>query len=469
MRPKKLDVSYSSENEQISPIGSRYTTKIAKIFGEESYIQAILDVEAENAKVISEMYPSKIPRKDAQKLKSVADTGHVRPEEVRKVEANKTHHEMGAIISVMSKEAGDSAKYVHFAMTSADAVETAKAMQIGSALGLLIKSVSQTRDECLKRALEWKDTPAITRTHGQHAIPASFGLSFAFFGYCLQKNIEKLKSDRDMYVTGKLSGVIGTYDVHTNEGIDGRKIESTVLGNLKVKPSEMSMQTPPREDIAYIISDIAILCGRLETIASYIKMLKRTEILELKEVPDEESIGSSAMPHKNMYGNPFIEERCISIARIVRGYALSSMESLLSEDFRDLTASMSDRIVIPESFILADYSSALIKNVLERIEVIPGNVERNLEYTKGTVASQLVMSRLIEKGLQRQKARELSLADASSAVKKNMSYLDALMKDREITRLLTKDEIKELCDPRSNMGKSREIIERIAKNYLNKK
>ena len=467
-RPLKLDVSYSENQERISPIGTRYTTKMSKIFGEESYIQAILDVEAENVKVLSEMYPAKVPKSAARRIKAIADTKHVRPADVRKVEAEKTHHELAAVINVMAASAGKDGRYVHFGMTSADAVETAKAIQIRKAMDILIKSAACTMDACFKAALSWKDIPSITRTHGQHAIPASFGLPFAFFGYCLHKNIERLRYDREKCIEGKLSGAIGTYDVHVNEGMDGPKVEGKVLGNLKVKKAEISMQTPPRESIAYIISDLAALCGRLAAIASYIKTLKRTEILELTEAPDNQSIGSSAMPHKNMHGNPFIEERCISIGRILRGHAMSSLESMSVEDFRDLTASLSDRISIPESFILSDYSCALIKNIIERVSIVPENIEGNLNRTKGTASSQLVMSRLIEKGMQRHNARELSFNAAASALRENTSYLESLMADKAIAALIPDDELMELCNPWKSMGRSKEVIERIAMKYMNR-
>ncbi len=467
MKPEKLDVSYLENQELISPIGSRYTTPMSKIFGDESYIQAILDVEAENVKVLSELYPEKVPGSAAKRIKSIADTRHVTPSEIRRAEAMKTHHEMGAVINVMSSKAGKEGRYVHFAMTSADAIETAKAMQASRALALLIKSISDTRDSCLNAATKWRDVTSIARTHGQQAIPTSFGLPFAFFGYCLQKSIDRLEFDKERNAEGKLSGVIGTYDVHTSEGIDGPKVEAKVLSNLKVKRPEMTMQTPPREDLAYIISDLAVLCGRLATIASYVKTLKRTEILELSEQPGENAIGSSAMPHKNIHGNPFIEERCISIARVVRGHALSSLESMFAEDFRDLTASLSDRIALPESFILSDYSCGLVRNVIERVNHVPENIDRNLNYTKGVTSSQLVMSKLVEKGMQRHRARELSLKDANTALRDGISYLSVLLDDKEISKLLSSGELKELCDPKSNLGKSREIIDRIVKKYMN--
>ncbi len=468
MKPKKLDVSYS-QTDQISPIGTRYTTPMSKIFNDDSYIQALLDVEAENVNVLSNLYPKKVPRSAASRVKSIANTRKVTPKEVRKTEAEKTHHEMGAVISVAAKKAGSSGRYVHFAMTSADAIETAKAIQTRKALDLLIKSASYARDACLKVASEWKSIPAITRTHGQHAVPAPFGLPFAFFGYSLQKSIDRLKSDRENYVEGKLSGVIGTYDVHTNEGIDGMAVEAKVLSNLKVKRSEMTMQTPPREDLAYIISDLAVLCGRLATIASYIKTLKRTEILELSEKPEESSIGSSAMPHKSIHGNPFIEERCISIGRVVRGHALTALESMTTEDFRDLTASLSDRIALPESFILSDYSCMLIRNLIERSSALEENIGRNLGHTKGVTASQLVMSKLVEKGMQRHEARGLSIKAAESSLRSGSDYFESLTGEKEITDLISNEELKELCDPKSNMGKSVEIIERIVRKYKGKK
>lgn len=468
VRPDKLDVSYSGSGESVSPIGTRYTTPMSGIFSEDSYIQAILDVEAENVRVLSELYPGKVPKRSAKRIKSIADTGHVTPKEIRRSEAEKTHHEMGAVIGAMSSKAGDDGRYVHFAMTSADAVETAKAMQEARAIRMLIKSASGARDACLNAALEWRSIPSIARTHGQHAIPVSFGFPFAFFGYCIQKSIDRLRYDLDRCVDGKLSGAIGTYDVHESEGMDGSRIEEKVLSGLGVNSADISMQTPPREDAAYIVSDLAVLCGRLEAIAVYIKTLKRTEILELSEMPDKGSVGSSAMPHKNLYGNPFIEERCISIARVVRGHALSSLESMHQEDFRDLTSSLSDRIALPEAFILSDYSCMLVKNVLDRAVAMPENIRRNLDYTKGTTSSQLVMSRLIGRGMQRQRAREVSLKDASLALKKGTSYIDELLGDAEVSNMLTKSELKDICDPHSNLGRSREIIERIAKKYLNK-
>ena len=467
MKPKKLDVSYS-QPDQISPIGTRYTTPMSKIFNDESYIQALLDVESENVNTLSKLYPKKVPRSASSRIKSIANTRKVTPKEVRKEEAEKTHHEMGAVISVAARKAGPAGRYVHFAMTSADAIETAKAMQTKRAIDLLIKTASQTRDSCLKAASKWKSIPAITRTHGQHAIPASFGLPFAFFGYSLQKSIDRLKSDRENYVEGKLSGVIGTYDVHTSEGIDGMAVEAKVLSSLKIKKSEMTMQTPPREDLAYIISDLSVLCGRLATIASYIKTLKRTEVQELTEKMEYGSIGSSAMPHKSIHGNPFIEERCISISRVVRGHALSALESMSTEDFRDLTASLSDRIALPESFILSDYSCRLIKNLLERSSPMEENIRRNLDHTKGVTSSQLVMSKLIEKGMQRHKAREISIKAAQHALAKNSDYLESLIGNKEITSLISDDELKVLCDPKSNMGKSAEIIERIVRKYKGK-
>ncbi len=468
MKPKKLDVSYSAI-DQISPIGNRYTTAMSKIFNDESYIQAILDVEAQNVAVLSQFYPGKVPRAAAARIRSIANTRKVTPGDVRRVEAEKTHHEMGAIISVAAKKAGKDGRYVHFAMTSADAIETAKAMQTGRALDMLIKTASRTRDACLKVASEWKGIPAITRTHGQHAIPASFGLPFAFFGYSIQKSIDRLKSDRENYVEGKLSGVIGTYDVHTTEGIDGLALEAKVLSNLGVKRSEMTMQTPPREDLAYIISDLAVLCGRLATIASYVKTLKRTEILELSERPEESSVGSSAMPHKSIHGNPFIEERCISIGRVVRGHALSALESMSTEDFSDLTASLSDRIALPESFILADYSCMLVSNILERSSPLKENISKNLMHTKGVTASQLVMSKLIEKGMQRHKARELSIKAAQNSLSSGANYLESLLLDKEITALLSEEELRSLCDPKSSLGRKVEIIESIARKYRAKK
>ena len=467
-KPAKLDVSFGLEPVRISPIGSRYVTDIAEIFGESGYLDALLKAEASSTSAISDLYPDKIPKEDAATIEAAANTKQVKLDKVQKTEAEETHHEMGAVIKEFAKSAGKSGRYVHYTLTSADAVETAKAVQLKKGLEKLIDTVARLRDTNLTAAKEWKDVPAIMRTHGQHAIPASFGMPFAFFGYCLHKSVVRLRYDLENFVEGKVSGAIGTYDVSTDEGMDGFLIEKEALKKLKIKPSEISMQVPARENIAYIISDLAILCGRVENIASYIKLLKRTEILELKEEQDEGVVSSSAMPHKNLYGNPYIEERCISIAKVVRGFAATAMESVSSEDFRDLTASLSDRVIIPESFVLADYSCGLMENVINRVDIIPENIDRNLNMTKGTVTSQRVMSRLIKSGLSRDEARRRVREAAERTYKENGKYLDALLQDPTISKLLSKKEIMELSDPNTYLGKSAEIIDIIVDKYTGK-
>lgn len=463
---KKLDVSYSSEPEQISPVGTRYTTRISKVFSDDSYIQALLDVEAANAQALSELYPQKVPRSSAAMIRRIASVKAVRPMEVRNAE-RRTHHEMAALISVMAAKAGKDGRYVHFGMTSADAVETAKAMQISEALSMLIESAAAARDAALRRAKDWRDITCISRTHGQHAIPTSFGFPFAFFGYCIQRSIERLEYDLSRHVEGKLSGAIGTYDVHSSEGIDGRRVERAVLSKLKVKSAEISLQTPPREGIAYIISDVAVLCGRLASVASYIKTLKRTEISELEEPQDEDTVGSSAMPHKSIRGNPFIEERCISIGRVVRSHASTALESISMEDLRDLSASLSDRIALPESFVLADYSCDLIANLMERVRPVRQSIDRNLGHFGGAIASQLVMSKLVEKGMQRSEARAIAEKHARQALSSGKAYASLLRADSKVSAMLSAEEIESLCNPESGIGTARESVDFIAKKYLN--
>ncbi len=469
-RPKKLDVAYGAEySEPVSPTGTRYGTKMSKIFGESGYLESLLEVEAAGSLAISKLYPEKVPREAAAAIKKVANVKDVRPEEVRKIEEKETHHETGAVIKVLAKKAGKYGRYVHFTMTSADAVETAKALQIKKGLCILIESVEAARDACLSAALEWKGISAIARTHGQHAMPASFGMAFAFFGYCLQISAERLYADLRDHLHGKFSGAIGTFDVSADEGMDGEKIQGEMLRSIGIAPAEITMQIPPREDIAYVINDIAVLAGRLESIAEYIKTLKRNEILELQEMPDKGVISSSAMPHKNLHGNPHIEERCISISRIIRGYAVSEMEAVHSEDFRDLTASLSDRIAISESFVLADYSARLIENLMQRVEPVHRNIERNLNLTNGVITSQRIMSRLISKGMERSEARNIVNRAASKAFAKSIQYSEVLLRDREVRKLLSEKEVKELGDPKTYIGASERLVERIAKKYMGKR
>jgi adenylosuccinate lyase len=468
-RPQKLDVSYGERSEQISPIGTRYSTAMAEIFGDIGYLDSLLATEAASTMALSELYPKKIPRPDAKRIVSVADTTHVPPSEIRATEATETHHEMGAVIKELAKKAGTSGRYVHYTLTSADAVESGKAMQLKRGIELLLCTVERLRDASLTAAEEWRDIPCITRTHGQHAIPSSFGFAFAFFGYCLEKSATRLEYDLGHFVEGKLSGAVGTYDTATDEGMDGMAIEHRAMQMLGIRPSGISTQMPPRENIAAIISDIAILCGRVESMANYVKLLKRTEILELEETPDVRTVSSSAMPHKNLHGNPYIEERCMSIAKVVRGYASSALESVSSEDFRDLSASLSDRVIIPESFVLADYACRLMENVINRVDPVAENISRNLNATLGTVTSPRVMSRLISAGASREGARKIVREDAISAARTGAQYSDVLLADRRVTALLSRKEIIGLSDPRTYLGMSKKIIDRTVSAYKGKK
>ncbi len=441
---------------------------MAAIFDDSGYLDALLAVEAAGAEALSKLYPKKISVRDAKRIRSVADTKHVKPSDVRKTEATLTHHEMGAVIRELAKKSGSSGKYVHYTMTSADAVESGKAVQLKKGLESLIITVEKLRDTCFTLANEWKDMPSIARTHGQHAIPASFGFAFAFFGYCLDKSAARFSYDVHNLVEGKLSGAIGTYDVSTDEGMDGFAIEREAMKVLGIASSEISLQMPPRENIAGIISDIAVLCGRVENIAGYVKMLKRTEILELSEKQDSGTVSSSAMPHKNTHGNPYIEERCISIAKTVRGYATTALESVSSDDFRDLTASLSDRVIIPEAFVLADYSCKIMGNVLERTEPMQENITRNLNATMGTVTSPRLMSRLISRGMEREEARKIVREDAITSYSKKLPYNIVLLNDKRVTGLLAEKEISDLSNPSTYLGRSKEIIWKTISKYRGK-
>lgn len=469
-RPGKSDTSYHERHAQhVSPVGSRYSTRMSEVFGESGYLQSVLDVEAESVLAISSIYPKRVPGSDARRIRKAANVRGVTPDAVRRIEGTVTRHETAAIIKALSSSSGSSGRYVHYTMTSADAVETAKALQMRRGLEILVETAEELRDSCITASLRWKSTTAIMRTHGQHAIPASFGFPFAFFASALQKNIGRLRQDLDGCIEGKMSGAVGTYDVSTDEGLDGPRIEKELSKRLGIRMAEVSSQMPPRENIAFIISDISALCGRFEAIAQYIRTLKRSEILEITERPDRGTIGSSAMPHKDLYGNPFIEERVVSIARTVRGFAATALESVSGEDMRDLTASLSDRVIIPEAFVLADYSGRVLDNVINRVEMVPASISRNLGMTYGTVTAQRVMSRLVTKGMERSRARELATAAARKALGSKRRYTEVMLDDGELSRFLSAKEMKDLGNADAYVGRSKDIIDSIARKYLGKR
>lgn len=468
-RPHKIDVYLTKKS--VSPVGIRYgTQEMVRLFGEPSRLETMLNIESVVSGVISRHYPTKVPQRAVNEIKKKASLQYVKIRRVREIEA-KTRHDVMSVVKALAEQCeGNSGRYVHYGLTSADITESTKALQMKRGLEILINHVEDLRDVCLEKAHIWRKIPCIIRTHGLHAIPGVFGLPFAFFAYCLEKSADRLFYDYNTCLEGKISGAIGAFNVLTDEEIDGFLIEEEVFRELGIRPAVIASQSPPRENVAYIIDDIAVLAGTLANIANYIRELRKTEICELLELREEDQVGSSTMPHKDIFGgNPFIEERICSIARVLRGFATSAQESVEMEYARDLKSSLLDRIVIPESFILVDYAIKLIKNIIERVEPQLERIQENLCLTYGVVIAERVMSRLIIKGMSRQDAHKKISKLSLKAFKEEKAFKDIILLDDEISKSLSRSEIEELSNPHTYIGKSVDLIAKVVSLYKGKR
>jgi adenylosuccinate lyase len=285
--------------------------------------------------------------------------------------------------------------------------------------------------------MEHKYTVMIGRTHGVHAEPTSFGLKLALWTEEMRRNLQRLAEAKRVIAVGKISGAVGTYATVSPE------IEEKACAKLRLAPAPVSSQILQRDRHAQFITTLAIISSSLEKFATEIRALQKTETREVEEPFSAGQTGSSAMPHKR---NPELCERICGLARLVRGYAITSMENIALWHERDISHSSTERITLPGSCLLVDYCLALFTSVMSGLNVYPKKMKQDMELTKGLVFSQRVMLALIDKGLSRQKAYELVQRNAMKAWKENKNFLTLLKADSEVTAVLPPAELEPLFD-----------------------
>ena len=277
----------------------------------------------------------------------------------------------------------------------------------------------------------------IGRTHGVHAEPITFGLKLALWVQEMKRNASRLAEAEKAISVGKISGAVGTYATVPPE------VEGKACAKLGLAPAPISSQIIQRDRHAQFVTTLAIVASSLEKFATEIRSLQRTEVLEAEEPFTAGQTGSSAMPHKR---NPELCERVCGLARLVRGYALTSMENIALWHERDISHSSNERITLPDSCLVLDYILSIFTSVMKGLQVYPENMRRNLELTQGLVFSQRVLIALIDKDLSRQKAYELVQRNAMKAWKQRTSFLDLLKTDPEVMAHLPERELKSLFD-----------------------
>ncbi len=373
----------------------------------------------------------------------------VRMERVLEIEA-QIHHDLMAMVKALTEQAGDAGKYVHLGATSYDIEDTATALIFMEAIDLLDRDLKLLSDVLRKLAKEHASTVCVGRTHGQHAVPTTYGMKFALYYQELRRGSQRLAEARKRIAVGKMSGATGTMATF---GKDGPRIQQLVMKELRLEPAMVSNQVIQRDRHAEVLCALALIAATMEKIAKEIRNLQRTEIAEVYEAFGSRQVGSSTMPHKR---NPHKSERVCSLARIPRANVLTAIENMALEHERDLTNSANERAIFGESFVCVHYMCLQLTAILSGLRFFPDNIKRNLEMTRGLILAERVMIHLAEKkGMGRQEAHELVRSLSQEAFDSGRHLKELLIQKK----LLSEPEAEKLFDYSTYVGSARIIVE----------
>lgn len=408
----------------------RYTRpEMGNIWTDETKYSIWLEIEVLVFEALAEL--GEIPEEAAKKIRQKAkfDIGKIL--EIEKT----TKHDVIAFLTNLEEYIGEEARYLHLGMTSSDVLDTCLAVQCKRAGEIILQSLIRLKEVLRKRAIEFKYTPCIGRSHGVHAEPMTFGLKFAlWFSECL-RNIERLEKAIKDIAVGKISGAVGTFE-HISP-----KVEEYVCSKLGISPALISTQIIQRDRHAFYLSTLAIIASMLEKIALEVRHLQRTEVLEAEEYFSKGQKGSSAMPHKR---NPITAENICGQARLIRSNALAAIENNALWHERDISHSSVERIILPDSTISLDYILNKSIELLEKLIVYPENMLKNLNSTNGLIYSQKVLLALAKKGLKRQYAYELVQKSAMKTWETKQNFYNSIIENEEVMAHLTQDEVTNL-------------------------
>lgn len=333
-----------------------------------------------------------VPAEDAAACRERASFTVEAVEEREKV----TDHDVAAFIDVVAASIGDEGRWIHYGLTSSDVLDTALAVQLGASGEILLEGALAYRDALLERAVEFRNTLCVGRTHGVHAEPTTFGLRLAGFAFEADRNVARLREAVEGCRVGKLSGAVGTY-ASTPPSVEARVMEAVGLDR-----EEVATQVVPRDRHANLLSAIALAGAGIERFATEIRHLQRTEVREAEEpFATGSQKGSSAMPHKR---NPIRSERLTGLARLLRGYAQTGLENVALWHERDISHSGAERVILPDATITLDYMQALATSLAKGLVVHENRMLDNLEATHGALFSQRALTALVESGMARDEA-----------------------------------------------------------------
>ena len=405
----------------------RYSRKVMRdIWTEENKFSAYLEVEILSCEAWSKL--GVIPAEDVAKIRAAAKFDVERIKEIEE----STRHDVVAFTRAVSESLGEERKWVHYGLTSTDVVDTANGYLLKQANAILLKDLEDFLAVLKRRALEFKETPCIGRTHGIHADITSFGLKWALWHEEMKRNIERFRLAAAGVEAGKMSGAVGNF------ANIPPFIQDYVCEKLGIASADISTQVLQRDRHAWYIATLAVIASTLEQMAFEVRNLQRTEVREAEEAFAKGQKGSSAMPHKR---NPISSENICGCARVMRGYMAASCENVALWHERDISHSSTERIILPDATELLDYMLCRFRGILENLVVYPETMLQNIYRTRGVIFAQRVMNALIGKGLAREEAYDTVQPIAMKAWTEGLDYQTLLKENDRVSALLTPEEL----------------------------
>jgi adenylosuccinate lyase len=344
---------------------------------------------------------------------------------------------MTAFLQSVTAGLGEEGRWLHMGLTSHDVQDTAQGLQLVQASDILLEDVGCLMLALKRRAVEYKNTPIMGRTHGVHAEPTTFGLKLALWWDEMRRNRHRLEEAREAIAVGKVSGVVGTYATVPPH------IEERVCASFGLAAAPISNQVVQRDRHAQFVTTLAVVAASLEKFATEIRGLQRTEVREVEEPFGEGQTGSSAMPHKK---NPELSERVCGLARLIRGHSVTALENVALWHERDISHSSAERIILPDSCMALDYILDLFTGVIEGLRVYPERMRQNIEMTKGLVFSQRVLLALLEHGLSRERSYEIVQRCAMRSWEDAADFRQLLREEPEVTERLPGEALESIFD-----------------------
>jgi adenylosuccinate lyase len=423
--------------------------EMVSIWSDETKYRIHFEIEAHAADAMAEL--GVIPKEAAAEIWKKGDAATIDPARIVEIE-KETRHETIAFTTHLAELIGPPARFVHQGMTSSDVLDTTTAVQLARATDILIADVDQLLAALKTRALEHKYTPTIGRSHGIHGEPTTFGLKLAGFYAEFTRNKERLKVARAEVATAAISGAMGTF-----ANVDPR-VEAHVAAKLGLTVEPVSTQVIARDRHAAYFAALAVVASSLERLATEVRHLQRTEVLEAQEFFAEGQKGSSAMPHKR---NPILSENVVGLARMVRSYALPAFENVALWHERDMSHSSVERFIAPDATITLDFALTRMAGVIDKLLIRADRMQKNLDLTQGIVHSQRALLALTQAGIDREAAYRLVQSNAMRAWAGEGTLLELLKADPVVSKAVPPEKLEAMFDLNYHFKHVDTIFERI--------